>query len=36
MVKNVEIWSTALGGIHKLVKENALELIAQTEQELNK
>jgi len=35
MVKNVEIWSTALGGIHNSVKENVLELIEQIDQELN-
>jgi hypothetical protein len=36
MVKNVEIWSTALGGIHYSVNENALELIKQIDQELQK
>jgi len=36
MIKNVEIWSTALGGIHKSVKENALVLIEQIDQELSK
>ena len=36
MVKNVEIWSTALGGIHNSVKEDALELIEQIDQELQK
>jgi len=36
MIKNVEIWSTALGGIHYSVNENALELIKQIDQELQK
>ena len=34
MVKNVEIWSTALGTIHNSVKGDALELIQQIDQEL--
>ena len=34
MVKNVEIWSSALGTIHNSVKSDALELIQQIDQEL--
>ncbi len=34
MIKNVEIWSTALGTVHNSVKEDALELIQQIDQEL--
>lgn len=36
MIKNVEIFSTALGSIHNSVKENALEIIGLIEQELQK
>ena len=36
MIKNVEIWSTALGSVHISVKENAIELIKQIDQELQK
>ena len=36
MVKNVEIWATALRGVHYSVKENAIELIQQIDQELEK
>lgn len=34
MIKNVEIWSTALSGIHFTIKENVVELIEQIDQEL--
>lgn len=36
MIKNVEIWSTALGSVHNTEKENAIELIKLIEQELQK
>jgi len=36
MIKNVEIWSTALDNVHKITKENAIELIALIEEELIK
>lgn len=36
MIKNVEIWSSALGNRHISTKENALELITLIEQELQK
>ena len=35
MIKNVEIWSTALGSVHNETKANAIELIGLIEQELN-
>jgi len=34
MIKNVEIWSTALGSVHNTTKANAIELIELIEQEL--
>ena len=34
MIKNVEIWSTALGSVHNSAKEDAIELIRLIEQEL--
>ncbi|MFY0627031.1 MAG: hypothetical protein JXR07_12095 [Reichenbachiella sp.] len=34
MIKNVEIWSSALGTIHRSVKEDAIELIKEIENEL--
>ena len=36
MIKNIEIWSTALGSIHNTTKENAIELITLIEKELLK
>ncbi len=36
MIKNIEIWSTALGSVHNSVKENAIELIKLIELELQK
>ena len=36
MIKNIEIWSTALGSVHSSVKENAIELINLIELELQK
>ena len=36
MIKNVQIWSNALGSVHNTTKENALELIALIEKELKK
>ena len=36
MIKNVEIWSTALASIHNTAKENAIELIRLIEQELQR
>jgi len=36
MIKNVEIWSTALGSIHNSAKEDAIELIGLIDQELQK
>ena len=36
MIKNVEIWSTALVSVHNTTKENAIELIALIEKELKK
>jgi len=36
MIKNVEIWSTALSSVHNSAKENALELIGLIDEELQK
>jgi hypothetical protein len=36
MIKNIEIWSTALGSVHNSAKEDAIELIGLIEQELQK